>query len=106
LADGEDLLREDGFAGEFLDAYMFEARFAVRGFAAAYWAEDEGELDGAALARAAASAARAAGATFVAAPAASAVPADVSRDGVRVTVADDRVTAPVAVLASPRAAAL
>jgi hypothetical protein len=40
LAEGEDMLREDGFPGEFLDHYMLEARFDVTGFAAAYWAAD------------------------------------------------------------------
>jgi glycine/D-amino acid oxidase-like deaminating enzyme len=49
LADSEDLLREDGFAGEFLDHYMLEARFDVRGFAAAYWSEEDAELDPARL---------------------------------------------------------
>ena len=45
LAESEDLLREDGFVGEFLDHYMLEARFDVKGFAAAYWAADDAELD-------------------------------------------------------------
>ena len=45
LADSEDLLREDGFPGEFLDHYMLEARFDVTGFAGAYWAADDAELD-------------------------------------------------------------
>jgi glycine/D-amino acid oxidase-like deaminating enzyme len=57
LADSEDLLREDGFAGEFLDHYMLEARFPVAGFAGAYWAADEGEVDGPRLFRALAGAA-------------------------------------------------
>ena len=39
LATGEDMLREDGFAGEFLDGYMLEARFDVRALSAGYWAE-------------------------------------------------------------------
>jgi glycine/D-amino acid oxidase-like deaminating enzyme len=104
LADGEDLLREDGFPGEFLDAYLFEARFDVRGFAAAYWAEGEAELEGAALKRAAASAAREAGATFMR-PLPGAAP-DVLRDGVSVATTQGVVTAPVAVLATPTAAPL
>jgi glycine/D-amino acid oxidase-like deaminating enzyme len=45
LAESEDLLREDGFAGEFLDRYMLETRFDVTGFTAGYWAADEGEVD-------------------------------------------------------------
>jgi glycine/D-amino acid oxidase-like deaminating enzyme len=52
LAGSEDLLREDGFPGEFLDHYMFEARFDVEGFAAAYWSADEGDLDPRAFGRA------------------------------------------------------
>src|SRR5262249_6213995 len=52
LADSEDLLREDGFPGEFLDHYMFEARFDLQGFAATYWSADEGDLDPRAFARA------------------------------------------------------
>lgn len=49
LAESEDLLREDGFPGEFLDHYMLEARFDARGFAAAYWAADDAEVDPARL---------------------------------------------------------
>jgi glycine/D-amino acid oxidase-like deaminating enzyme len=45
LAESEDLLREDGFPGEFLDHYMLEARFDVAGFTGAYWAADDGEFD-------------------------------------------------------------
>ena len=52
LADSEDALRDDGFGGEFLDHYMVEARFDVRGFAAAYWAADDGEVEPVALLRA------------------------------------------------------
>jgi glycine/D-amino acid oxidase-like deaminating enzyme len=52
LADSEDLLREDGFPGEFLDHYMFEARFDLQGFAAAYWSADEADLDPRAFGRA------------------------------------------------------
>jgi glycine/D-amino acid oxidase-like deaminating enzyme len=58
LADSEDLLREDGFPGEFLDHYMLEARFSVAGFAGAYWAADEGEVDGPRLLQALAGVAR------------------------------------------------
>jgi glycine/D-amino acid oxidase-like deaminating enzyme len=45
LVEGEDLLREDGFSGEFFDHHMLEARFDVQGFAAGYWAADDAELD-------------------------------------------------------------
>jgi glycine/D-amino acid oxidase-like deaminating enzyme len=45
LAESEDLLREDGFPGEFLDQYMLEARFDLVGFAAAYWAADDAAVD-------------------------------------------------------------
>lgn len=49
LGESEDLLREDGFSGEFFDHYMLEARFVTRGFAAGYWAADDAELDATAL---------------------------------------------------------
>jgi hypothetical protein len=49
LADSEDMLREDGFAGEFLDHYMLEARLPLFGFAGGYWAADDGEVDAARL---------------------------------------------------------
>lgn len=52
LADSEDMLREDGFPGEFLDHYMLEVRFAIKGFAGAYWANDDAELDAGRLAAA------------------------------------------------------
>jgi glycine/D-amino acid oxidase-like deaminating enzyme len=45
LAECEDMLREDGFSGEFLDHYMLEMRFDVRGFAGAYWCAEDAELD-------------------------------------------------------------
>ena len=49
LAESEELLREDGFSGEFFDHHMLEARFDVQGFAAGYWAADDADLDVAAL---------------------------------------------------------
>ncbi|HVR71203.1 MAG TPA: FAD-dependent oxidoreductase [Vicinamibacteria bacterium] len=104
LAESEDLLRDDGFAGEFLDGFLLEARFAVRGFAAAYWAEDEAELDAVALAGAARAAALAAGAVLL--DAAGAGLADVSPSGVRAPTAEGDVSAPVAVLATAEAARL
>ena len=64
LAESEDLLRDDGFPGEFLDHYMLETRFDVSGFSAAYWAAEEAEVDVALLFRATAAAARQAGASF------------------------------------------
>jgi glycine/D-amino acid oxidase-like deaminating enzyme len=49
LEESEDMLREDGFPGEFLDHYMFETRFDASGLAAAYWAAEDAEIDAAAL---------------------------------------------------------
>jgi glycine/D-amino acid oxidase-like deaminating enzyme len=63
LADSEDMLREDGFAGEFLDHYMLEARLPLFGFAGGYWAADDAEVDAARLEQALLSAARERGAT-------------------------------------------
>jgi glycine/D-amino acid oxidase-like deaminating enzyme len=45
LADAEDALRDDGFAGEFLDHYMAEARFGVHGLAGVLWTADECDYD-------------------------------------------------------------
>jgi glycine/D-amino acid oxidase-like deaminating enzyme len=64
LAESEDLLRDDGFPGEFLDHYMLETHFDVSGFTGAYWAADDAELDAAALAATVEAAARASGAVF------------------------------------------
>jgi glycine/D-amino acid oxidase-like deaminating enzyme len=64
LADSEDLLREDGFAGEFLDHYMLESRFDVAGFTGAYWVAEEGEVDSPRLVQALAGAATEGGAVF------------------------------------------
>src|SRR5207244_3169679 len=44
--EAEDLLRDDGFSGEFLDHYMLDTRFGVTGFAGAYWCADDAEIDG------------------------------------------------------------
>ncbi len=49
LADSEDLLRSDGFVSEFLDHYMLEARFDLRGFAGALWVGGAAEVDAAKL---------------------------------------------------------
>ena len=61
LAESEDMLRDDGFPGEFLDHYMLETRFDVTGFPASYWAAGDAEVDLQALREAAGHAARAAG---------------------------------------------
>ena len=45
LAESEDLLRDDGFPGEFLDHYMLETRFDLSGFPGAYWAAEDAEVD-------------------------------------------------------------
>ena len=103
LAESEDLLREDGFAGEFVDGYMLEARFAVRGLFAGYWAEGESEMDGRRLVEAACDAARAAGATFHRAAAASAPVLRIDAEGARVEGGDRPLRAPVAVVATAAA---
>ena len=101
LADSEDLLREDGFAGEFLDNYMLEARFDVRGLAAGYWAEDESDLDGRAVAEAARAAALEAGVACAGPVAPARI--HVAADGVRVETDDKPVRAPAAVIATAAA---
>src|SRR5262245_33035041 len=58
LAESEDMLREDGFAGEFLDHYMLEARLPLFGFAGGYWSADDAEVDAARLEHALRAAAR------------------------------------------------
>lgn len=64
LAESEDFLREDGFSGEFLDHYMLESRFGVRGFPGAYWCAEDAELDPGRLVAALAAAAQREGATI------------------------------------------
>jgi glycine/D-amino acid oxidase-like deaminating enzyme len=64
LAESEDVLREDGFSGEFLDHYMLESRFGVRGFPGAYWCAEDAELDPRRLVTALAAAARREGAAI------------------------------------------
>ncbi len=64
LANSEDMLRDDDFPGEFLDHYMLETRFDVSGFAGAYWAADDIEVDVAELTATVHAAARSAGAVF------------------------------------------
>jgi gamma-glutamylputrescine oxidase len=62
LAESEDLLRDDGFSGEFLDHYMLETRFAAKGLAGGYWSADDAAIDGLAFTRTLAAAAEAKGA--------------------------------------------
>ncbi len=64
LAESEDLLREDGFSGEFLDHYMLESRFGVRGFPGGYWCAEDAELDPRRLVAALAAAAQREGAAI------------------------------------------
>jgi glycine/D-amino acid oxidase-like deaminating enzyme len=64
LADSEDLLRDDGFAGEFLDHYMLETRFAVAGFTGGYWSADDATIDSLAFVQALGRAAERAGAVI------------------------------------------
>ena len=96
LAESEDLLREDGFPGEFLDHHMLEARFDVTGFAGAYWAADDAELDVARLLVALVAAAAAEGA--IVRPAGPAVTLVVDDGFARAESAAGRVRAPWAVL--------
>lgn len=64
IEQSEDMLRDDGFPGEFLDHYMLETRFDVSGFQAAYWCAGDAELEPAPLHAALAAAAREAGVSF------------------------------------------
>jgi glycine/D-amino acid oxidase-like deaminating enzyme len=64
LAESEDMLRDDGFPGEFLDHYMLETRFDLSGFPGAYWAAEDAEIDGPLLLGALGEWARAAGIGF------------------------------------------
>ncbi len=68
LAESEDMLRDDGFPGEFLDHYMLETRFDLSGFPGAYWAAEDAEVDGQLLLEALGERARAAGIPFVPGP--------------------------------------
>jgi glycine/D-amino acid oxidase-like deaminating enzyme len=69
LAESEDMLREDGFPGEFLDHYMLETRFDVSGFPGAYWAAEDAEIDVPSLLSALGELARASGVVFEPRPA-------------------------------------
>lgn len=96
LADSEDRLREDGFSGEFFDRWMLEARFDVRGFAGAYWAADDGELDARRLAQCLRSDAERCGAVFH--EASPVLDLDVSERGAEAVTARGRVRAGTAVV--------
>ena len=58
LEESEDMLRDDGFPGEFLDHYMLGTRFDLSGFPAGYWAAGDAEVDALLLREAAQQAAR------------------------------------------------
>jgi glycine/D-amino acid oxidase-like deaminating enzyme len=68
LEESEDMLRDDGFPGEFLDHYMLETRFDLSGFPAAYWAAEDAEVDGRLLLDALEERARSAGIRFARGP--------------------------------------
>lgn len=68
LEESEDMLRDDGFPGEFLDHYMLETRFDLSGFPGAYWAAEDAEVDGGLLLDALGERARSAGMRFVPGP--------------------------------------
>ena len=68
LAESEDMLRDDGFPGEFLDHYMLETRFDLWGFPGAYWAAEDAEVDGQMLLEALDDRVRAAGVALVRGP--------------------------------------
>jgi glycine/D-amino acid oxidase-like deaminating enzyme len=97
LVESEDLLREDGFVGEFLDHYMLEARFDVRGLAGGYWAGDDAEIDGLAFVQALARTAERSGAVIHEASPVRAL--ESSPAGVVVETERGTVRAPVAVIA-------
>ena len=97
LAESEDMLRDDGFTGEFLDHYMLATRFDLSGFPGAYWAAEDAQLDGTLLLGALGEGCRAAGITFAPAPV-GVVSADAS--GVAIETPDGTVRAGAAVVAT------
>jgi glycine/D-amino acid oxidase-like deaminating enzyme len=97
LAESEDALREDGFSGEFLDHYMLESRFGVRGFPGAYWCAEDAELDPRRLVAALAAAAQREGAVFHEGSAALAL--ESSASGVAAATEGGRVEATAAFVA-------
>jgi glycine/D-amino acid oxidase-like deaminating enzyme len=64
LALSEDMLRDDGFPGEFLDHYMLGTHFDLAAFAGAYWAAEDAEVDAGLLLGALGERARGAGVAF------------------------------------------
>jgi glycine/D-amino acid oxidase-like deaminating enzyme len=101
LAESEDMLRDDGFPGEFLDHYMLETHFDVSGFSGAYWAADDAEVDADALVATAEEAARAAGVVFQPARVRG---IDVGRSDALVETEDGPIRAPWVVVATDAAA--
>ena len=102
LAESEDMLRDDGFPGEFLDHYMLETRFDLQGFAGAYWAAEDAELDAALLLGVLGERARVAGVAFAPGPV-RLVSADAS--GATIETHEGVVRAGAAVVATDGAAA-
>ena len=102
LAESEDMLRDDGFPGEFLDHYMIETRFDVSGFAGAYWAAEDAEVDPLELAAAVQQAARDARVAF---PTARARAFRAEASGVVVTLDEGALSGAAAVLATDGPAA-
>jgi glycine/D-amino acid oxidase-like deaminating enzyme len=102
LEESEDLLRDDGFPGEFLDHFMLETRFDISGFPAAYWAAGDAEVDAGALAKALLDAARTAGVVFAPGPVQSLQP---EASSVRVELASKALRAAAAVVATDGPAA-
>jgi gamma-glutamylputrescine oxidase len=101
LADSEDMLRDDGFSGEFLDHYMLETHFDLSGFTGAYWAADGAELDVDRLGATVGELARAAGVVF---RSASVRGLEAGRSGTVVETEAGPVRAPWVVVASDAAA--
>ncbi len=97
LAESEDMLRDDGFPGEFLDHYMLETRFDLSGFPGAYWAAEDAEIDGPLLLGALGEWARAAGIGFEPGPVRAVV---VEASGVRVEIEEGIVRAGAVLVAT------
>jgi glycine/D-amino acid oxidase-like deaminating enzyme len=99
LADSEDMLREDGFSGEFFDRWMLEARFDLRDLSGAYWGADDGELDARRLARGLVSDAERAGVVFH--ETSPLLDLDLSERGAEAVTARGRIRAGLAVVTGP-----
>jgi glycine/D-amino acid oxidase-like deaminating enzyme len=98
LVEGEDLLRDDGFSGEFLDHYMLEARFEVRRLWGGYWSAGDAAIDTPGFVSALAAAAESAGAALHERTAARSI--EPAGSGVAVLADQARIEAAVAVLAA------